>query len=283
MNADTNQGKKPFRPTKKLGQNFLTDKNVIARILDSAKINTDDVVLEVGPGKGALTGKIASVAKNVYAIEKDKFLYNELLQKYSSAENLTLINEDVLKTDLRDFHKNNKIKFIANLPYNITSPVLSALTDNRDIFSEIIIMIQKEVGDRITSEPGSKTYGSLSVIIQTYFNVTHLFTVPPSSFRPRPKVDSVVIKLEPTKKYSSTIKDTVLFSGVVKSSFSSRRKMIANSLRSQFGKEEIDTCLERSRINSSRRAETVSVEEFIQLANCFYELQQSTSSISNSF
>ncbi len=283
MNTDPNNPGFSFRPTKKLGQNFLTDKTVINRILDSAALDSKDVVIEVGPGKGALTGRIATIVKNVYAIEKDNFLFGELNNKYASLSNLTLINEDALRTDFKTFEGNPKIKFIANLPYNITSPMLSRLTENRDLFSNIIIMIQKEVGDRIASEPGNKTYGSLSVLIQTFFNVTRLFTVPPGSFKPKPKVDSVVIKLVPTQTHCDLIKDINLYSRVVKSSFSSRRKMINNSLKSEFNKEEIEISLSNSEISGKRRAETMEVSEFIRLANNIYELQQSTSSDNSSF
>jgi len=283
VNTDPNNPGFSFRPTKKLGQNFLTDKTVINRILDSAALDSKDVVIEVGPGKGALTGRIATIVKNVYAIEKDNFLFGELNNKYASLSNLTLINEDALRTDFKTFEGNPKIKFIANLPYNITSPMLSRLTENRDLFSNIIIMIQKEVGDRIASEPGNKTYGSLSVLIQTFFNVTRLFTVPPGSFKPKPKVDSVVIKLVPTQTHCDLIKDINLYSRVVKSSFSSRRKMINNSLKSEFNKEEIEISLSNSEISGKRRAETMEVSEFIRLANNIYELQQSTSSDNSSF
>ncbi len=283
MNTDSNKTGRSFRPTKKLGQNFLTDTNVISRILDSAALNSQDLIIEVGPGKGALTGRIAAIVNKIYAIEKDNFLFDELNKKYATLNNLIIINEDALKTDFRSFECNTKIKFIANLPYNITSPILSKLTENRAIFSKIIIMIQKEVGNRLASEPGNKTYGALSVMIQTYFDVTHLFTVLPGSFRPKPKVDSVVIKLVPTQQYCSSIKDTKLYSRVVKSSFSSRRKMINNSLRNEFDKEDIEICLSKAGINGKNRAETLSISEFIQLSNSFYELQQSTSTNNNSF
>ena len=283
MNTDSNKTGRSFRPTKKLGQNFLTDTNVISRILDSAALDSQDIIIEIGPGKGALTGRIATIVNKVYAIEKDNFLFDELNKKYATLNNLIIINEDALKTDFRSFECNTKIKFIANLPYNITSPILSKLTENRAIFSKIIIMIQKEVGNRLASEPGNKTYGALSVMIQTYFDVTHLFTVLPGSFRPKPKVDSVVIKLVPTQQYCSSIKDTKLYSRVVKSSFSSRRKMINNSLRNEFDKEDIEICLSKAGINGKNRAETLSISEFIQLSNSFYELQQSTSTNNNSF
>lgn len=283
MNTDPKNPGNSFRPTKKLGQNFLTDKTVINRILEYAALGPQDVVIEVGPGKGALTGRMAAVVSRVFAIEKDGFLFGELTNKYASLKNLTLINEDALLTDFKNLHGKNKVKFIANLPYNITSPMLSRLTEHREIFSGIIIMIQKEVGDRIASGPGNKTYGALSVLIQTFFNVTRLFTVPPGSFRPKPKVDSVVIKLVPSGQYCDLIKNTDLYYRVVKSSFSSRRKMISNSLRSEFNKEDIEVCLGNAAINGNRRAETLTVSEYIELSNKFYELQQSTSSDNKSF
>ncbi len=283
VNIDPKQTEHSFRPTKKLGQNFLTDRSIVARILDSAELGPEDEVIEIGPGKGALTGAIAAKVKKISAIEKDNYLYGELKNKYAELKNLTLVNEDALKTDFCNFMHGSKLKFIANLPYNITSPVLAKLTSERDIFSSIIIMIQKEVGDRIASPPGSKTYGSLSVMVQTYFDVFHLFIVPPRAFRPKPKVDSVVIKLVPTQQYYCNIKDEGIYTKVVKSSFSSRRKMISNSLRNEFERNEIEICLMNAGINGKRRAETLEVIDFIQLANNFYELQHSTSSISRSF
>ena len=283
MNTDLNKNDRPFRPTKKLGQNFLTDKNVIGRILDSAELDAKDIIIEVGPGKGALTGRIAAIVNRIYAIEKDTFLYDELVKKYSELDNLIILNEDALCTDFGSFESNSGIKFIANLPYNITSPILSKLTENRSIFSNIIIMIQKEVGNRLASKPGNKIYGALSVMIQTYFDVTSLFTVPPGSFRPKPKVDSVVIKLVPTEQYSSSIKDPKLYEQVVKASFSSRRKMIVNALKSGFDREDIDICLKNAGINGKNRAEDLSVLQFIQLSNSFYQLQQTASSESRSF
>jgi len=283
VTTDSNKTGSSFHPTKKLGQNFLIDNNVINRILDSAELNSKDLIIEVGPGKGALTGKIAAIVNKIYAIEKDTFLFDELNKKYAKSDKLVIINEDALKTDFSSFECNSNIKFIANLPYNITSPILSKLTENRSIFSTIIIMIQKEVGNRIASNPGNKIYGALSVMIQTYFDVTHLFTVHPGSFRPKPKVDSVVIKLIPTDHYCSSIKDSKLYARVVKSSFSSRRKMIINALKSEFDKEDIEICLSKAGIDGKNRAETLNILEFIQLSNSFYELQHSTSSNSSSF
>ena len=283
MNTDLKKTESSFRPTKKLGQNFLKDANVINRIIDSAELNPKDLVIEVGPGKGALTGRIAPNVNKIYAIEKDSFLFDELNKRYSKLNNLVIINEDALKADFKSFESSSKLKFIANLPYNITSPILSKLTENRSIFSSIIIMIQKEVGNRLASKPGSKIYGALSVMIQTYFDVTHLFTVPPAAFRPRPKVDSVVIKLIPTDEYSSLINNTKLYSRVVKASFSSRRKMLINALKSDFDKEDIELSISRSGINGKNRAEDLNILQFIKLSNSFHQLQQSTSSDSSSF
>ncbi|MGI9534225.1 MAG: ribosomal RNA small subunit methyltransferase A, partial [Thermodesulfobacteriota bacterium] len=168
-----------------------------------------------------------------------------------------------------------RIKFISNLPYNITSPVLSILFENREIFSNIVIMVQKEVGERIASGPNTRIYGSLSVISQTYFDIKKVCFVPSSAFKPRPKVDSVVLKLVPVKSFSKKINDSSIYKNVVQSSFSSKRKMISNSLKSSFEKEDIEFCLKKSGIDGKRRAETLRIEEFIELSNNFFQLQQS--------
>lgn len=272
-----------FRPKKSLGQNFLVDKSVIDKICKSSDLKSSDEVIEIGPGKGALTGELLRTVKKLYAVEKDDFLFSGLRKKYSHAENLELINEDALEMDFKSFGSSRKLKLISNLPYNITSPVIDKLTYHRNLFSEIIIMIQKEVGERIVSTPGRKNYGSLSVMVQTYFDITKVCIVPPTAFRPRPKVESVVIKLLPTNRYLSDIKNEETYKKVVKSSFSSRRKMLGNSLRSGFCKEDIERCLLKTGISGKRRAETLGIPEFISMANGFYELQHSTSSSSSSF
>ena len=276
MNTE-NKSTRNLRPKKTLGQNFLKNPSVVKKIIEASEVGEKDHIIEIGPGRGALTEGIAERAEIVYAIEKDRDLFSELEKKYGESGNIRLLNEDILKTDMRKFRKGRKIKLISNLPYNITSPVLSMLIKSRDIFSGITIMVQKEVGERIASPPGKRSYGALSVICQTFFDIKKICSVGADSFRPRPKVDSVVIKLTPTERHSRKIKDLSLYDRVVHSSFSSKRKMISNSLKSSFTREDIDTCLGLSLIDPGRRAETVGVGEFIRLANCFYELQHSTS------
>ena len=266
-----------FKPTKKLGQNFLKDHSVVNKICNAAQLCGNDHVIEVGPGYGILTEKILETADCLYAIEKDKNLYGWLKKKFAYSKKIKIINSDVLKTDIKKFKHKNNLKFVSNLPYNITSPVLTILTENRDLFSVIVIMVQKEVGERIASKPGRRIYGSLSVISQTYFEIKKVCSVPSTAFKPKPKVDSVVLKLVPISRYSKKIKNNKLYEKSVRASFSSKRKMIVNSLKSSFDKEHIEACLSKSGIDGKRRAETLTIDEFIKLANNFYQLQQSIS------
>ncbi len=270
-----------FRPTKKLGQNFLKDSTVVHGICQAAGLNESDTVIEVGPGYGILTKKILERAGLLYAIEKDTRLYERLKNELSDTGNVRIINGDFLKMDIKELRFSNALKFVSNIPYNITSPILSILLNNGHMFSDIVIMVQKEFGERMRSAPEGRTYGSLSVISQTYFDIKKVCRVSPEAFRPRPKVESIVLKLNPTDRYKTEITDHSLYKDVVRASFSLKRKMVSNSLRSAFKKEDIDICLERSGIEGKRRAETIEIEEFIRLANSFHQLQQSSSSTRN--
>ena len=274
---DQKNNQNRFKPTRSLGQNFLVNTEIAEKICAAANLEQKDIVLEVGPGYGVLTEIIVGKVHCLFAIEKDRRLYSWLIKRFKGYDNLKIINGDILKVNPAELAKNHKIKFISNLPYNITSPVLELLLDNRNLYSTIVIMVQKEVGDRIASKPGTKVFGSLSVISQTYFDIKKVCAVPSGSFKPRPKVDSVVLKMVPTDKFCKMIRDPVLFNSIVRSSFSSRRKMISNSLRSSFDRESIEQCLTESGIDGKRRAETVGIDEFIKLANTFYQLQQSIS------
>ncbi len=274
---------KKFRPTKKLGQNFLKDAAVVTRICDAAELSEGDTVIEAGPGHGILTEKIQEKAGLLYAVEKDTRLYDQLKTKFSGAGNVKIINGDFLKTDIKKFKTSDTLKFVSNIPYNITSPILSILIENSRMFSDVVIMVQRELGDRMRSSPGVRVYGSLSVIVQTYFEIKKVCLVPPEAFKPKPKVESIVLKLNPTDKYSKKISDHSLYKSIVRASFSSKRKMLSNSLRSAFAKDYIDACLKRSGIEGKRRAETLTIEEFIKLADNFHQLQQSSSSTRNLF
>lgn len=264
-----------FRPSKSLGQNFLHDKNILRRIVKLAEIKTGDEVLEIGPGLGALTTFLADDATRVVAIEKDKRLEETLGELFGDRHNVELIFQDALKADFREFYSGKKLKVVANLPYSISSPILIKLLGVRDIVSSMVVMLQLEIGERICAPPGNKTYGSLSVLLQTFMDVKIEFRVSPECFWPKPRVDSAVLTLLPLKKPRTKVSDEQLFEKVIRAAFSSRRKMIGNSLRSILPKESVERVLESSGIDKSRRAETLNIEEFGKLAEEVYLLEKS--------
>jgi len=249
-------------PNKKLGQNFIKDLRVIDRILDVSELSSEDEVLEIGPGLGALTSALADKAQRVIAIEKDRKLFEHLGEFFNGYPNVELINQDALKTDYGSLYSGNKLKVIANLPYSVSSPLLFKLLEAREYFSTLVLMLQFEVGERIAASPGGKTYGSISVLLQTFMDITSEFRVSPESFWPKPKVDSIVLKLVPLTTPRTKIVDEKLFEKVVRAAFSSRRKMLGNSLQSFMSKESAAESLELAGIDKKRRAETLTIEEF---------------------
>lgn len=251
-----------FYPSKSLGQNFIKDPGVIERIVKIAELSEKDQVIEIGPGLGALTFALAEKSGRVVAIEKDKRLVSRLRELCNDYPNVEIISADSLRVDFRDFYRGRKMKVISNLPYSISSPVLFKLLEDRDIYSCFILMLQREVGERITAKPGGKVYGSISVLLQTYMDISLEFRVPPSAFWPRPKVESVVLKLIPLTEPRVPVSDEKLYERVVRAAFSSRRKMLGNSLRSILSKEAVETILASAGIDKSRRAETLSIEEY---------------------
>jgi 16S rRNA (adenine1518-N6/adenine1519-N6)-dimethyltransferase len=259
------RGGKTF-PRKSLGQNFVTDRRVIERIIESAGISPGDDVLEIGPGMGALTLALAESAGRVVAIEKDERVISRLRDLLEGCTNTEIIPGDCLKLDYRDYYRGKKMKVVSNLPYSISTPVLIKLLGDREIFSSLILMLQLEVGERITAAPGGRQYGSLSVLLQTYMDVKTLFRVPPSAFWPKPKVYSVVLGFVPLPKPRVPVPDERLHERVLRAAFSSRRKMLGNSLRSILPKEAVESVLDSCGIDRSRRAETLSIEEFGRLA-----------------
>ena len=249
------------------------------RIVDSLNIQEGDTVLEIGAGKGALTKHLLEKAKKVIAVEIDKRLCQYLEQRFPEKKNLVLINQDILKIDLKKLAgKKSLLKVIGNLPYQITSPLLSLLLENRKFIPLSILMVQKEVAKRICAQPKSKDWSPLSVAIQLHSEVKTLFTLKPTSFFPRPKVESTVIKIIFRKKPKVFIADENLFFSVVRSAFGQRRKMILNSLSSNFclPKKEMEFILNKVKIDPKRRPETLSIQEFANLSsavgnllNCF--------------
>lgn len=264
-----------FRFSKALGQNFLIDGNIVRKIVDAAEITKDDYVLEIGPGIGTLTEELSLRAKKVLSIEIDERL-RPLLEEtiLSTYENVSIHFEDVLKADLKNLIKehfgDSEFKVVANLPYYVTTPIITKLIEDDLNLKSITVMIQKEVAARFAAKPSTKDYGSLSVFIQFYTDVSYDFTVPKTVFMPKPNVDSAVVTLKIKEELPNI--DREKFFKVVRAAFSKRRKTIINSL-STYGfdatKDEIKDALSISNIDEKRRAETLSSEEFIVLSTNF--------------
>lgn len=265
--------KHDFRLSKSLGQNFLTDKHIIDKIIECTHITKEDLVIEIGPGIGVLTEAAASQADKVIAIEVDKNLIPVLEETLADYENIQIINQDILKADLskiiKDNYRGGSVKIIGNLPYYITTPIIMKILEERVPADSITIMMQKEVADRIKSPPGSKTYGAISVAVQYYCTVKQIASVPKEVFVPQPKVDSAVIRLDVRREKAVDLIDERIFFACIKAGFGQRRKTLLNSLTGVEGlsKESIKRILEEAKVDSMRRAETLSLDEFAKIAN----------------
>ncbi|WP_333859613.1 16S rRNA (adenine(1518)-N(6)/adenine(1519)-N(6))-dimethyltransferase RsmA [Clostridium sp.] len=263
-----------FRFSKNLGQNFLIDNSVLEDILEGTDINKDDFVIEVGPGVGTLTKELLKRAKKVCAIELDSDLITILQEELKGYSNFELIHKDVLKTDFDKIIKDeSSVKIVANLPYYITTPIISKILNNKYNFKVLTIMIQKEVGERIASEPNCKQYGAISLLVQYYCDVEVIRKVSPYAFIPSPKVDSIVIKLTKLKNPRVKVKSEDLFFKVIRCSFNMRRKTLWNSLKSlKLSRQYMEKSFDKAGIDPKRRGETLSIEEFGILSDCIYEL-----------
>ena len=265
-----------FQFSKSLGQNFLTDRQVVEGIVLGAEIGPEDLVLEIGPGIGVLTAAAAKKAGKVVAIEIDGNLVEILADTLSEYDNIRIIHENVVKIDLKTLIseeagiKYKHVKVIGNLPYYITTSIIMKLLEDRLPVESITIMMQKEVAERIITGPGSRTYGALSVAVQYYCTVDVVEEVSRECFMPAPKVDSTVLKLTLRKEPPVDLISEEMFFRCVKAGFSQRRKTLSNSLK-QTGesRERILQCLETAGIDEKRRAETLSLAEFAALANAF--------------
>lgn len=260
-----------IRAKKALGQNFLIDTNVLARIVDAVDIRPTDHILEIGPGRGALTSLLVKNAARVLAVELDRQLVPLLIEEFSSCETIEFVQADILKLDLHQtLHSrwNGKWKVAANLPYNISSQVLFKFLDNVPLFSTLILMLQKEVGDRLVALPGTKEYGILSVFCSLHFQMSRVMIVKPGAFRPIPKVDSIILRFTPLAAPRVDVGDETLFRLIVKAAFGQRRKTLYNCLKTAgiVETDDLASVLERSGIDGGRRGETLSLEEFAQLA-----------------
>lgn len=262
-----------FRFSKSLGQNFLVDQSVLNDIVQGAEISEEDHVIEIGPGVGTLTKELLKKAKKVTAIELDSDLIPILTEELGQDEKFTLIHKDALKIDFNELiTKDESVKLVANLPYYVTTPIIATLLNEGYNFKSLTIMIQKEVAERINANPSTKEYGALSLLVQYYCNSEVIRKVAPSSFMPRPKVDSIVIRLDKLPQPKVQVKDEKLFFRVVRESFNMRRKTLSNALKTlKLPKEILDNAFLNSNIDPRRRGETLSIEEFATLSNHIYE------------
>ncbi len=265
-----------FKFTKSLGQNFLVDASILNEIIDGANITEEDTIIEIGPGVGTLTEKLLKISKKVYAIELDNSLLPILEEELKGFNNFTLIHKDALKVDFNEIIGDEKsVKVVANLPYYVTTPIISKLLVEGYKFKSLTIMIQKEVGERIAAEPNCKEYGALSLLVQYYCNTKIIKKVPPSSFIPEPKVESIVIRLDKLEKPRVDIIDEKLFFSVIRASFNMRRKTIFNALKTlNLSKENLEKVFQNCGIDSKRRGETLSIEEFANLSDEVYKFLQ---------
>ena len=268
-----------FTFQKKFGQNFLIDTHVLDKIISAAHITKEDMVLEIGPGIGTMTQYLAEAAGKVIAVEIDKNLIPILSDTLSEYQNVRIINEDVLKLDLRklaDEENGGKaIKVVANLPYYITTPIIMGLFENHVPVESITVMVQKEVADRMQTGPGSKDYGALSLAVQYYAEPYIVANVPPNCFMPRPKVGSAVIRLTRHKEPPVEVKDEKLMFDIIRASFNQRRKTLANGLNNSdkitCSKEIITEAIEKLGKGPSVRGEVLSLQEFASLSNDIFE------------
>ena len=271
-----------FTFKKSFGQNFLTDANILQKIVDTAEIDDQVNVIEIGPGIGALTEFLAERAAQVMAFEIDHRLVPILADTLRDFDNVTVVNEDILKVDLAQHIQNFKnpelpIKVVANLPYYITTPILMHLIESGIPFSEFVVMMQKEVADRISAQPNTKAYGSLSIAVQYYMTAKVAFIVPRTVFVPAPNVDSAILKMVRRPEPAVAVEDEKFFFKVSKASFTHRRKTLWNNLTGYFGKteevkEKLTKALDQAGLSPSVRGEALSLAEFASLADALQNI-----------
>ena len=262
-----------IRLKKKWGQNFLVDENILNKIVAAAGITADDTILEIGPGIGALTQKLAEAGRHVYTVEIDSRLLPVLKETLSEYANVNVIHQDAMKTDYEAFCAQGPLKLVANLPYNVATPLFYHwLKDIRSCFSLLVCMVQKEVAQRIAANPGTKDYGTLSVICQYAAKCEIAFDVPRTVFFPRPDVSSAVVSLRPYASPHYDVGDEAVFFKVVDALFAQRRKMALNTLHVAFDipKDELTEMGNSLSLDLARRGETLDVSEFAKVASFIY-------------
>jgi 16S rRNA (adenine1518-N6/adenine1519-N6)-dimethyltransferase len=267
-----------FQLKKGYGQNFLVDLHVLDAIVDAAAISHADGVFEVGPGAGVVTRPLSFRAKRVVTVEKDRTLESVLTDTVGHRDNVEIVFADVLDVDLttlwQRFNDCDRVVAVANLPYYVTTPILFHLLESKVRLANIVVMVQKEVADRMMAKPGSKAYGALSVAVQSRAKVTRVATVPPGAFLPPPSVASAVVHLSLYDTPPVAISDSEMFRRVVKAAFGTRRKTLRNALATgfRFSKEEIEAWLNQAGIDGLRRGETLNLHEFAALTEAFPRL-----------
>ncbi|MGT2968128.1 MULTISPECIES: 16S rRNA (adenine(1518)-N(6)/adenine(1519)-N(6))-dimethyltransferase RsmA [Streptococcus] len=271
-----------FTFKKSFGQNFLTDTNILQKIVDTAEIDKSVNVIEIGPGIGALTEFLAETAAEVMAFEIDDRLIPILADTLRDFDNVQVVNQDILKADLQrqiqQFQNPDlPIKVVANLPYYITTPILMHLIESKIPFTEFVVMMQKEVADRISAEPNTKAYGSLSIAVQYYMTAKIAFIVPRTVFVPAPNVDSAILKMVRRDQPLVSVQDEDFLFDVVKSSFVHRRKTLWNNLTNRFGKaeatkEKLQAALEMAELEASVRGEALTLEDFARLSDSLLQV-----------
>lgn len=271
-----------FRRADSLGQNFLVDRNIIEKIIDAAELTEGTLVIEIGPGMGALTQIAAEKAGKVIAVEIDRHLIPVLGEVVGHLDNVEIINQDILKTDINELiesekknfatsdHEIDKVVILGNLPYYITTPIIMGILEGDTKMDTMVIMMQNEVAERIVAEPGGKTYGALSIACQFFCETNYVTTVPRTVFQPQPKVDSAVLRLDKRTELPWEIGagGRKLFFEVVRAGFNRRRKTLLNALTALgIDKTELRSILDEAGVEPSRRAETLSIQEFANVAN----------------
>ncbi len=260
---------------KKFGQNFLIDTHVLEKIIGAAGITKEDMIIEIGPGIGTMTQYLAESARKVVAVEIDRALIPILADTLQEYDNVTVLNEDILKVDIAKLvaEENNgkPVKVVANLPYYITTPIIMGLFESHVPLESITIMVQKEVADRMQAKPGTKDYGALSLAVQYYAEPEIVANVPPNCFMPRPNVGSAVIRLERHEKPPVDVKDESHMFRLIRASFNQRRKTLVNGLHNdgglQLSKEQVAEALEKMQLSVTIRGEALTLAQFAELSN----------------
>ncbi|MDE5679461.1 MAG: 16S rRNA (adenine(1518)-N(6)/adenine(1519)-N(6))-dimethyltransferase RsmA [Lachnospiraceae bacterium] len=263
---------------KKYGQNFLVDTHVLEKIMDAAEITREDCVVEIGPGIGTMTQYLAERAREVVAVEIDKKLIPILEETLAAYDNVTVLNEDIIKVDLnhivKEKNEGKPIKVVANLPYYITTPIIMSLFESHVPLKSVTVMVQKEVAERMQAGPGTKSYGALSLAVQYYAKPEVIANVPPNCFIPRPNVGSAVIRLTRYEEYPVAVKDENFLFALIRASFNQRRKTLANSISNaqsmSLTREQVAAALDKMLLSPTVRGEALTLAQFAELADLLY-------------